>query len=91
MCSSTLRSLSSSIRTCTATSAKTAPIYSFPRNISTGIPSETAHMQSQSQQTAGGPSNDLGIENTNIRTTSGVELSSEQKVIIGSIPDVTTP
>jgi hypothetical protein len=59
--------------------------------MSTGIPSEIAHMQSQSQQTAGGLSNDLGIENTNIKTAPGIELSSEQKVIVGSVLDVTIP
>ncbi len=30
----------------------------------------------------------LGIENTNIKTAPGVELSSEQKVIVGSVLDV---
>jgi hypothetical protein len=46
-------------------------------------------MQSQSQQTAGGATNDLGIENTNIKTAPGVDLSAEQKVIVGSVLDVT--
>lgn len=31
---------------------------------------------------------DLGIENTDIETAPGVELSSEQKVIVGSVLDV---
>jgi hypothetical protein len=58
-----------------------------------GVPSETAKMQEAdtgSQQTGGiiPSSADLGIENTNITTAAGVRLSSEQKIIVGSILDV---
>jgi hypothetical protein len=56
--------------------------------MSTGITSQTARMQSQSQQIAGGPTRDIGIQNTNINTAPGVELSWEQKVIVGSVLDV---
>jgi hypothetical protein len=46
-------------------------------------------MQSQSQQFTGGPStSELGIENTNIKTATGVELNDQQKVIVGSVLDV---
>ncbi len=91
MRSLTLRSLSSSIRTCSVASVRAAPTYTSSRNMSTGIPSETAQMQSQGQQTAGGPTNDLGIENTNFKTVPGVELSSDQKIIVGSVLDVRMP
>jgi hypothetical protein len=33
-------------------------------------------------------SSDLKIENTNIKTASGVELSSQQKTIVGSVLDL---
>jgi hypothetical protein len=56
--------------------------------MSTGIPSKTTQIQYQSQRAAGGPTNDLGIENTNIKTAPGVDLSSEQKVLVGSVLDV---
>ena len=88
MRSSTLQLLSSSIKSCAISSVKTAPTYSFLRKMSTGNASETAKMQSQSQHTAGGPTNDLGIENTNINAATGVELSSSQKVLVGSVLDV---
>jgi hypothetical protein len=39
-------------------------------------------MQSQSQKTAAGLTNDLGIENTNVKTAPGGELSSEQRSLL---------
>lgn len=58
--------------------------------MSSGIPSETAKIQkeAENQQTAGVPSfSELGIENTNISTATGVSLSDEQKVLVGSVLD----
>jgi hypothetical protein len=50
-----------------------------------------AQVQSQSQQIAGSLSaSELGIENTNIETGPGVELSADQKVLVGSVLDVST-
>ena len=57
--------------------------------MSIGIPLGTARMQSQSQQTTGSLSaSELSIENTNIKTAPGVELSADQKVVVGSVLDV---
>lgn len=59
--------------------------------MSTGIPSETAQVQSQSQQSADSLSaSELGIDNTNIKTAPGVELNARQKVLVGSVLDVST-
>jgi hypothetical protein len=57
--------------------------------MSTGVPSETAQIQQQSNMsTSSTPSaSDLGIE-SDIKTATGVSLSSQQKVIVGSILDV---
>lgn len=55
--------------------------------MSTGTPSATAQAQKEAGMKA--PStNDLGIENTDIKTATGVELSQYQKVIVGSVLDV---
>jgi hypothetical protein len=35
-------------------------------------------------------SNDLNIENTNIKTASGVTLDEDQKTLVGSVLDVST-
>jgi hypothetical protein len=57
--------------------------------MSTGVPSETAQIQKQSNMsTSSTPSaSDLGIE-SDIKTATGVSLSSQQKVIVGSVLDV---
>lgn len=55
-----------------------------------GVPSQSAQIQNEAE----GPDStsasfaDLDIENTNIQTASGAELSSQQKVIVGSVLDV---
>ena len=35
--------------------------------------------------------NELNIENTNIKTASGVSLDDTQKTLVGSVLDVSTP
>jgi hypothetical protein len=57
--------------------------------MSTGVPSETAQIQQKyNMSTSSTPSaSDLGIE-SNINTATGVSLSSQQKVIVGSVLDV---
>ncbi|RDW89236.1 hypothetical protein BP6252_01268 [Coleophoma cylindrospora] len=55
--------------------------------MSSGNPSETAGLQKQAENS--GPSmSELGIENTNINTATGVNLSPRQKVLVGSILDL---
>ena len=64
-----------------------------------GAESETAKIQKQNNvqedvlnSTQHGTKNaELGIENTNIKTASGVSLSEGQKVVVGSILDVRLP
>ena len=59
----------------------------------TGIPSETAQKQ-QVNDTHGGYSGDgtdLGIESSDYQTAAGVRLNDKQKVIVGSVLDVSTP
>ncbi|KAI9740891.1 MAG: hypothetical protein M1818_004496 [Claussenomyces sp. TS43310] len=55
-----------------------------------GIPSDTAKLQNKqgNQQSAGMSSGDLGIENTNISTAVGVNLSAHQKILVGSVLDL---
>lgn len=55
--------------------------------MSTGTPSATARAQKDADMKASS-TNDLGIENTDIKTAAGVELSGNQKVLIGSVLDV---
>ena len=58
---------------------------------SQGVPSQTAQIQKEVESKSNSASAsfaDLGIENTDIKTASGVELSSQQKVLVGSVLDV---
>jgi hypothetical protein len=60
------------------------------RNMSSGVPSQTAQAQKSTDNSA--PDfKELGIENTNIKTDSGVDLSGNQKVLVGSVLDVSQP
>lgn len=92
MRSSILRSLAKTkLQTCTSAPVKAASPFFRSRNMSTGIPSETAQVQknAENQQAAGTPSSaDLNIENTNIKTAVGVTLDEQQKVLVGSVLDV---
>lgn len=55
--------------------------------MSSGVPSETAQAQAAADSKA--PSfASLGIKNTDIKTATGVTLSDQQKVIVGSVLDV---
>ncbi|PQE22147.1 proteophosphoglycan ppg4 protein [Rutstroemia sp. NJR-2017a BBW] len=65
--------------------------------MSTGIPSQapvsTAAADSITENRAGGSgtgvtASDLGIENTNISTAAGVNLSERQRVVVGSVLDL---
>lgn len=57
------------------------------RTMASGTPSETA--QAQAAADAKAPSfSSLGIKHTDIKTASGVNLSDQQKVIVGSVLDV---
>ncbi|EPE36513.1 hypothetical protein GLAREA_08676 [Glarea lozoyensis ATCC 20868] len=55
--------------------------------MSSGVPSQTAQAQ-KSQDTSAPDFKELGIENTNIKTDSGVDLSGNQKVLVGSVLDL---
>lgn len=55
--------------------------------MSTGVPSSTAQAQQASKASAP-TGNELGIENTNVKTAAGVELSAQQKLLVGSVLDV---
>lgn len=57
------------------------------RKMSSGTPSATAQAQKDADMKAPSTS-DLGIENTDIKTAAGVDLSQNQKVIVGSVLDV---
>lgn len=80
--------LSTGFRSCTNyTKVRTAPF--LTRTMATaGTPSDTARLQKDQTTQAPG---DYGIENTNISTASGVNLDSQQKVLVGSVLDVTPP
>lgn len=55
--------------------------------MSTSNPSETA--QAQAKADASAPSfSSIGIKRTNIETAPGVNLSEQQKVLVGSVLDV---
>jgi hypothetical protein len=58
-----------------------------PRNRT--MASQTSKIQQDADNSIKrGSSADLGIENTNVNTTAGVELSEEKKVLVGSVLDV---
>jgi hypothetical protein len=61
--------------------------------MSTGIPSSTAQVQKSAEMSTSASSNvsDLGIEGTDIRTATGVSLSPQQRVLVGSVLDVLLP
>jgi hypothetical protein len=62
--------------------------------MSTGIPSKTAQVQKSANMSSSTntdlSANDLGIE-SRVQTASGVQLSSQQKVLVGSVLDVFLP
>ena len=61
--------------------------------MSAGIPSSTAQVQKSAEMSTSASSNgsDLGIESTDIKTATGVSLSSQQTVLVGSVLDVFLP
>jgi hypothetical protein len=61
--------------------------------MSTGIPSSTAQVQKSAEMSTSASSNgsDLGIESTDIKTATGVSLSPQQRVLVGSVLDVLLP
>ncbi|TVY48199.1 hypothetical protein LOCC1_G002453 [Lachnellula occidentalis] len=81
--------LSTSIlRTCTRSVATKPTLFTSSfRNMSTGAPSSTAAAQKNADTNAPSAS-ELGIENTNPQTASGVDLSAQQKIIVGSVLDL---
>ncbi|PQE32213.1 proteophosphoglycan ppg4 protein [Rutstroemia sp. NJR-2017a WRK4] len=73
------------------------PLLYKTSKMSTGIPSQapvsTAAADSITENHAGGSgtgvsASDLGIENTNISTAAGVNLSERQRVVVGSVLDL---
>ena len=56
--------------------------------MSVGVPSGSAQVQKMAGISTTSDPADLGIESTNINTTAGVQLSAQQKVIVGSVLDV---
>ncbi|KAL3427776.1 hypothetical protein PVAG01_01285 [Phlyctema vagabunda] len=84
---SSILQLSSSLRTCTNTYKPSISSSRPLRAMSTGVPSSTAGLQKQADQKTPSMS-DLEIENTNINTSTGVSLSEQQKVYVGSILDL---
>lgn len=57
------------------------------RTMATGVPSGTA--QAQASADASAPSfSSIGVKRTNIETAPGVNLSEQQKVLVGSVLDV---
>ena len=61
------------------------PTRTIPR-MSTGVPSQTAQAQKSAEMSTTS-SSDLGIEST-VNIATGVSLSSQQKLIVGSVLDV---
>ncbi|KAH8652727.1 hypothetical protein BGZ60DRAFT_182731 [Tricladium varicosporioides] len=57
------------------------------KKMSSGVPSETANAQVQSAPTLSDFQN-FGIESSDIKTASGVELSQHQKLVVGSVLDL---
>lgn len=59
----------------------------FQRNMASGTPSDTAKVQASADSNA--PSfESVGIKNNSINQKSGVSLSQQQKVLVGSVLDV---
>ncbi|TVY82658.1 hypothetical protein LSUE1_G004510 [Lachnellula suecica] len=57
--------------------------------MSSGVPSSTAQAQAAANASGGGPSAaDLDIQSTDVKTAAGVNLSSQQKVLVGSVLDL---
>ena len=60
--------------------------------MSTGVPSQTAQGQKSADMStsanANGTASELGIESTDIQIAAGVQLSAQQKVLVGSVLDV---
>jgi len=78
----------STLRTCTRTKSPNALLSAVSfRNMSTGVPSSTAQAQ-QASNASDPTSNELGIENTNVKAAAGVDLSAQQKLLVGSVLDV---
>lgn len=73
------------------TTQRTATLaLSFPtlrKTMSSGVPSETAKIQDQANASSASYAS-YGIKNTNINAATGVNLSDDQKVIVGSVLDV---
>jgi hypothetical protein len=61
--------------------------------MSTGTPSSTAQAQKSAEMSTSASSSgsDLGIESTDIKTATGVSLSPQQRVLVGSVLDVLLP
>lgn len=59
------------------------------RAMAAGVPSGSAQGQASSSQSASFSS--LGITNTSINEAAGVQLTEDQKVLVGSVLDVTLP
>ncbi|KAE9376412.1 hypothetical protein N431DRAFT_479682 [Stipitochalara longipes BDJ] len=55
--------------------------------MSTGVPSQTAQAQKSAEMSTSSSPSDLGIEST-VNTATGVSLSSQQKLIVGSVLDL---
>jgi len=81
--------LSTSIsRYCIRSKATNSTLFtSGLRKMSTGVPSSTAAAQ-QAANISAPSTSELGIENTNVKTAAGVELSAQQKLLVGSVLDV---
>ena len=77
---------------------KTVPLKPITRprprpsfKMSTGVPSSIAQTQKATEMntsTSAPSTSSLGIESTDIQTAAGVELNTQQRVIIGSVLDV---
>lgn len=70
--------------------AKSISIPFSLRTMSTNDPSETAKVQASADASAPTFSS-IGIKRTNIETAPGVNLSEQQKVLVGSVLDVRYP
>jgi hypothetical protein len=55
--------------------------------MASGVPSETAKIQQQANASSASFASH-NIKNTNVNTAPGVDLSDQQKVLVGSILDV---
>lgn len=63
------------------------PSINHKRNMSSGIPVSSSLATNKTLISCLG-SGDLGIENTNIKTASGVSLDETQHTLVGSVLDV---